>query len=105
MRELIGNIIICAGVAFILIGIFGIYRFRNFYPRILIASLVDTVGFITVCTGVIVRSGLTWFSLKVLLLVAVVMIINPVITHTISHSAYYGGYGITGESRKNDTGS
>ena len=97
MRELIGNIIIGIGLVFVLLGIFGVYRFKNFYSRILIASKVDTVGFITICAGVMVRNGLTWFSLKVLLLVAVVMIINPVVTHAIASSAYHGGFSISEE--------
>jgi len=91
IRELISNIIICIGVLFVLIGVFGIYRFNNFYLRVLIGSKIDTVGFITICTGAMVRGGFTWFSLKVLLLVAVVTIINPVVTHAITRSAYYGG--------------
>lgn len=102
MKELIGNIIIGIGLVFILIGVFGLYRFRNFYSRILIGAKIDTVGFITICIGVIVRSGITWFSLKVVLLIAVVMIINPVVTHTIAHSAYYGGHGMEGEIREYD---
>jgi len=97
MRELIGNIVIGIGLVFVLIGVFGIYRFRNFYSRILIASKVDTVGFITISVGIIIRNGIAWFSLKVLLLVAVVMIINPVVTHAIASSAYHGGYRIAGE--------
>ncbi len=96
MRELIGSIIIGIGVLFVLIGVFGIFRFKDFFQRILIGSKVDTVGFITICIGAIVHSGLTWFSMKVLLLVAVVMIINPVITHAIAQSAYRGGHRIDG---------
>ncbi|MDX1357762.1 MAG: monovalent cation/H(+) antiporter subunit G [Clostridia bacterium] len=98
-RDLIGNIIICIGVLFVIFGIIGIYRFRNFYSRVLIASKIDTVGFITVCAGVIVRGGFTWFSLKVLLLVAVVLIINPVVTHAITRSAHYGGLRMQEEER------
>lgn len=99
IRELIGNIVICIGVVFVLIGILGLYRFHDFYSRILVGSKVDTVGFITICAGAIIRSGFTWFSLKVLLLVTVVMIINPVVTHAIARSAYYGGYGINEEDK------
>jgi len=97
IRELIGNVIICIGILFVLLGVFGIFRFRNFYSRILIGSKIDTVGFITICIGAVVRSGLTWFSMKVILLIAVVMIINPVITHAIARSAYYGGLRIEKE--------
>jgi len=100
IRELIGNIIIGIGVVAVLLGVFGLYRFRDFYSRILIGSMIDTVGFITVCLGVIVRSGISWFSLKVLLLIAVVMIINPVITHAIASSAYHGGYRLQDEEDK-----
>ncbi len=92
IHETIGTIIICIGVLFVAIGVFGLFRFNNFFDRILIGSKIDTVGFITICAGAIVRSGLTWFSLKVLLLTAVVMIINPVITHEIARSAYHGGF-------------
>lgn len=104
MKEIIGNIVIGIGLIFVLIGVFGLYRFRNFYSRILIGAKIDTVGFITICIGVVIKSGISWFSLKVILLVAVVMIINPVVTHAIARSAYYGGYRIEGESKNNDAG-
>ena len=105
IRELIGNVIIGIGVVFVLVGVFGMYRFKDFYSRILIASKIDTVGFITICSGVIVRNGISWFSLKVLLLVAVVMIINPVVTHAIAHSAFHGGYRIDSKEEENASGS
>ncbi|MBN2559063.1 MAG: monovalent cation/H(+) antiporter subunit G [Clostridia bacterium] len=105
MREVISSVVIGAGMVFVLLGVFGIYRFSNFYSRILIAAKVDTVGFITICAGVIIRQGFSWFSLKVVLLMAVAMIINPVVTHAIAHSAYYGGYRIHGEGSNNDADS
>lgn len=92
IHVLIGNIIICIGVLFVAIGVFGLFRLNNFFDRILIGSKIDTVGFITICAGAAIRGGLSWFSLKVILLVAVVMIINPVITHAIARSAYHGGF-------------
>ncbi|MBN1624603.1 MAG: monovalent cation/H(+) antiporter subunit G [Clostridia bacterium] len=105
MREIVGNIIIGIGIVFVLLGVLGIYRFKDFYSRILIGAKVDTVGFITICTGAIIRSGFTWFSLKVLLLVAIVMLINPVVTHAIASSAYRGGYRVSEEDDNNDAGS
>ena len=105
IREIIGNVIIGIGIVFVLLGVLGIYRFRDFYSRILIGAKVDTVGFLTICTGAIVRSGITWFSLKVILLVAIVMIINPVVTHAIARSAYRGGYRVSEEDDSNDAGS
>ncbi|MBS7526101.1 monovalent cation/H(+) antiporter subunit G [Fusibacter paucivorans] len=94
MQQFIGTVLIYLGIAFIAFGVIGIYRFNNFYPRILVASKVDTVGFLTLMIGVIVRNGFSVFSLKVGLLVVITLCINPLITHSIARSAYYSGYKI-----------
>ncbi len=92
MQELIGNGLIVAGVIFMAFGIIGIYRFNKFYARILTASTIDTVGFILLMLGVIVRAGFNYFSLKVFLIMIIVTIINPVSTHSIVRSAYKSGF-------------
>jgi multicomponent Na+:H+ antiporter subunit G len=102
VQSIIGDIFIVAGLVFILLGVLGIYRFKNFYCRILIGSKIDTVGFLTLMTGVIIKKGLSWFSMKVLLIIGVVMLINPVVTHAIARSAYYGGYRIDEEEHKDN---
>ncbi|GAB6106416.1 cation:proton antiporter [Fusibacter bizertensis] len=94
MFDLLGTIIIVIGVVFVSIGVIGIYRFNNFYARALVASKVDTVGFITIIIGVIFKSGFTFFTLKVLVILIVSMIINPMITHSIVRSAKISGYKI-----------
>lgn len=92
MRDLIGNVIIFSGVGFAGLGILGIFRFKNFYSRVLVSSKVDTVGFITILLGVSVKHGLSFFTLKVLFIMAMALIINPLITHSIVRSAYISGY-------------
>jgi len=87
-----GDIIISAGILFILLGVIGIVKFRDFYTRFLISAKIDTVGAITVVLGVAVKHGLSFFSLKALLLVGLIMIINPVSSHMIARSAYHSGY-------------
>lgn len=92
MRIVIGNILIILSIIFISFGVFGIFRFKDFYPRILISSKVDTVGLLTMMAGIIVRSGFTFFSAKVLLIVLLFVITNPLSTHSIARSAYNGGH-------------
>jgi len=99
--KIASNIILIIGLIFISFGVFGLYRFKNFFTRILIASHIDTLGFIVLMIGVLVRTGISWFSAKVILIIAVSMLINPIITHSIARSAYYSGYRIEKES-KND---
>ncbi len=90
--NIIGNIIISLGVIFIGFGVYGLFRFGDFYSRVLIASKVDTVGLITVIFGVMIKQGLSFFSLKCLLILILALIINPLSTHAVARSAYYSGY-------------
>lgn len=89
---MIGTIIIYLGLAFVFIGVIGIYRFKNFYTRALVASKVDTVGYITLIIGVIIKSGLNAFSFKVLLILCISLLINPLVTHSVVRSAKISGY-------------
>jgi multicomponent Na+:H+ antiporter subunit G len=97
MFNIIGNIVICIGVIFIGFGVFGIYRFNDFYSRILIASKVDTVGFITIMLGVIIKRGWSYFSFKILIILMIMIIINPLVTHSIARSAFFSGYKVKKE--------
>lgn len=94
MHLIIGDIIIFIAMIIIGIGVFGIFRFKHFYTRALVASNIDTVGYITLLVGVIVRNGLNFFSLKVFLILVITIIINPLVTHAIVRSAYITGYKI-----------
>ncbi|MGB5822605.1 MAG: monovalent cation/H(+) antiporter subunit G [Proteocatella sp.] len=94
MRDLIGNLIIFSGIMFVFIGVAGIYRFKNFYSRALMAANVDTVGYITLMMGVIVKQGLSLFSLKVFFILVITLIVNPLVSHAIVRSAYISGYKI-----------
>ena len=92
MQQIVGNSLIGLGLVFLAFGILGIFRFRNFYARILVASKIDTVAFITIMIGVFIRTGLNAFSLRILLILIIMLMINPLITHIIARSAYMSGY-------------
>lgn len=95
--EWIGNIIIVIGLIFMALGVFGIFRFRDFFARILITAKVDTVGFITVMIGLVIKHGFDFFSGKILLVFALYVITNPIATHAITRSAHLSGYRIKKE--------
>jgi multicomponent Na+:H+ antiporter subunit G len=97
--KIIGLIFIISGLIFISIGLYGITRYNNFYTKISIASLIDTAGFILVCTGVIFYQGLTFFSLKVCLIIGLTLLLNPLTNHIIVQSAYISGYSIKGDKK------
>ena len=91
---MIGTIFIYIGIAFVSLGIIGLFRFDNFYSRALVASKVDTVGYITILLGVILKSGLSFLSFKILFILLITIIVNPLTTHIIVRSAYISGYKI-----------
>ena len=90
----IGNIVVIIGILFVAFGVFGIFRFGDVYSRILIASKVDTVGFITIMLGVMLSKGISYFSLKVFLILLITLVVNPLSTHSVARSAFLGGYRI-----------
>lgn len=89
---LLGNAVIITGLLSMLCGIVGLLRFRTFYRRIVIGSLLDTAGLLLLLSGLAMRQGLTTFSLKLWLLLAVVFLTAPLITHKIGRCAYLSGY-------------
>lgn len=87
MNVIIGNVIIGIGVVMVFIGMLGFYRFKDFYSKLLVAAIIDTMAVITVLIGAMIRSGLTWFTLKVILILAIILVLQPVVTSKIALSA------------------
>ena len=102
LQELIGSIVIWIGIAFMIFGVFGIYKLKDFYPRLLVASKVDTVGMLTLCIGFIIRSGISFFSGKLVLLVVIILILNPLVAHIMARSAFSSGVDVIEEEDENE---
>jgi multicomponent Na+:H+ antiporter subunit G len=98
IREIIAGFLIVGALIFMAFGVVGIFRFHNFYARILITSKAEIVGFLTMMAGIIISAGLSFFSLKVGLITVLVMLTNPIATHAVTRSAHNSGYKI----RKDD---
>lgn len=95
--EWVGNTLMVIGVIFMALGVFGIYRFNDFFLRILITAKVDTVGFITVMFGLMIKNGFSIFSGKILVVLVMYLITNPLSTHAVTRSAHLSGYRIKKE--------
>ncbi|MCL2226563.1 MAG: monovalent cation/H(+) antiporter subunit G [Oscillospiraceae bacterium] len=95
--ELIGNIVTIIGLAVMLTGVVGLYKFKDFYLRLLVLAKIDTVGAITFMIGIIIRHGFSSFSLKVLLIMVLFIILNPLTAHILARAAYQSIEGITEE--------
>jgi len=78
--RIVGNVLIAVGVLAVILGIIGVFRFRDFRLRLLSASKIDTVALLMILLGVALRSGVSWFAAKALLIGAVIVVANPVVT-------------------------
>lgn len=92
---LAGDIVIGIGVVFIFFGVFGLFRFNNFYGRILVTAKIDTVGTITLAIGLVLKHGFSFFTFKLIVLLVLMLVLNPLATHIVLRSAYLSGYKIS----------
>jgi multicomponent Na+:H+ antiporter subunit G len=69
----------------------GVVRFPDFYSRMHPAGKADTLGQGLVLFGMILYEGLTFVSLKLLLIIVFIFIANPTATHAIAKAAYIAG--------------
>jgi len=92
--QIISTLIITIGFVFMAFGVTAMFRFKNFYTRILASSKIDTVGIITVIIGLGIRHGLSPFTAKIVLLGIILVIFNPLVAHILVRSAYRSGHKI-----------
>lgn len=95
--EWFANGIIIIGLLLMAFGVFGVFRFKDYFSRVLIGAKIDTVGFITIMIGLILKNGLNYFSGKIFLVLVLYIVTNPIATHAITRSAYLSGYRIKKE--------
>ena len=98
--EIIGNIFIGIGLFFMFFGAVGVFKFKNFYTRMMAASKVDTVGMMTFVLGMSFRTGFTFFTAKMWLIVIITLILNPLVTHVVTRAAYESGHPVGVEDEK-----
>ncbi len=91
-NQIIGIIIALIGVSFCLLGTFIIYRYKSFYLQASSTSVIDSTGFLLVIIGIVVYQGITMLSLKIILLLIFVIILNPLSNHYIVKGAYRSGF-------------
>ena len=92
IQEVIGLMVMALGLLLMTIGLVGLFKFKNFYARILVVSKVDTVGIILFMFGVMIREGISFFSGKVFLIVIITLLLGPLVGHMIARSAYLSNY-------------
>lgn len=91
MAEVLQAALLIGGLVFVLAGVVGILRLPDFYTRLHAISKCDTLGLALMVGGVAVQTGLTLTTLKILLIVALVAVVNSTTAHALGRAAYRSG--------------
>ena len=89
--EILSIIFIAAGLFFLIIAAIGVIRLPDVFRRSHAVSLTDSLGAFLMLVGIALHEGLGTNMLKILVVLALLYIINPVITHATVRAALRSG--------------
>jgi multicomponent Na+:H+ antiporter subunit G len=83
----IGFVFITIGIGFIISGILGLFRFRDFYTKIHAASVIECCGIPFCLIGLsFIQTDLT-SAFKLIITALLILLLNPVLTHAIARAS------------------
>ena len=80
----VGMALIVLGLAFFIVEMVGVFRFRYVLNRMHAAAIGDTLGIGIVLLGLILIEGISFTSLKIGLVILFLWLASPVSSHLIS---------------------
>jgi multicomponent Na+:H+ antiporter subunit G len=80
------------GVAFVLVGTLGILRLPDVYSRLQASGVSDNAGTALILIGLIVWKGWQPHDATLVLLLLLLLLTNPIATHSIAKSAFTRGH-------------
>jgi len=85
---MITAILMGLGLLFLSIGTLGILRFRDVYSRLQASGVSDNAGLGLLLLGLIAYQGLEHRDLTLGFLLILLLVTNPIVTHSIAKSAF-----------------
>ncbi|KYK29562.1 MAG: Na+/H+ antiporter subunit G [Theionarchaea archaeon] len=80
-----------AGCTVMVLGAVGVIRFPDVYTRLHASTKCDTGGSISILLGVAISIGLTMTSVKVLSILFLIFLLNPVASHALARASHKYG--------------
>lgn len=79
------------GLFFLTFGVIGLIRFPDLYTRIHPAGKAGTAGVLSIFIGLMIYSGFTALTLRLVLITLFILITSPVASHVITRGALESG--------------
>ena len=89
--EILSIIFIVAGLFFLVVAAIGVIRLPDVFSRAHAISLTDSLGAFLMLIGIALHEGLGTNMFKIFVVLALIYIINPVITHATIRAALRSG--------------
>lgn len=85
-----GDVLLVAGLLFVLSGVVGVLRLPDFYTRLHALGKCDTLGVGLMVAGLALRSG-AHDAIKMILILMFVLAAVPIATHALARAAWRAG--------------
>ena len=86
----VSAILLLVGSVFTLIGSIGIVRMPDVFTRLHAAGITDTLGAAGVLLGLALKAGFSLLLVKLLLMLAFLLLLNPTACHALARAALHG---------------
>jgi multicomponent Na+:H+ antiporter subunit G len=89
--QVAGASLVLVGTVFVIIGGVGVVRLPDFYTRIHGAGITDTMGAGLILTGLMLYSGPSIVTVKLVMILFLLWITGPTATHALAKAALASG--------------
>ncbi|MEE9233087.1 MAG: monovalent cation/H(+) antiporter subunit G [Nitrospirales bacterium] len=89
--SVMGIVLIVAGLFFLIVAAIGMLRLPDVFSRSHALSLTDSLGAFLVLAGLALYQGFSINLLKIVMVLALIYLINPVVSHATIRAALRSG--------------
>ena len=90
IMDVVSAILLLVGSVFALIGSIGIVRMPDVFTRLHAAGITATLGAAGVLLGLALKAGFSLLLVKLLLMLAFLLLLNPTACHALARAALHG---------------
>lgn len=91
VTELLSDLCLLLGGLLCLTGGVGMLRMPNFFTRLHASGVIESLAAPLLILGIMLDTGWSLDSAKLVLLIMIMMVANPTITHALCRAAAHGG--------------
>lgn len=91
--EILSIVLMSLGCVVMFSASIGLIRFRDTYMRLHACAKASTGGALTILLGVLLYTGLVEFAGKIVIVIVLIIITSPILSHALARAAYLKGGG------------